>query len=136
MTLRYLLDTSAVSQHLRLRPAPGIISWMRARKRQLAIAAPAWHELRFGCERLPPSRRRRQIESYLAEVASRLPVLPYDEPAAVWHARERARLARLGRTPSFVDGQIAAVARARDLALVTTNPTDFLGFEGLRLRPW
>ena len=136
MTRRFLLDTSAVSQHLRPEPVAGIIPWMRARKRQLAIGAPAWHELRFGFERLPPSRRRRAIESYLAEVASWLPVLAYDEAAATWHARERARLARLGKTPPFVDGQIAAVAWANDLALVTTNPTDFLEFDGLRLRAW
>ncbi len=136
MKLRFLLDTSAVSQDLRPEPAPGIEAWLDAHDGQLAIAAPAWHELRFGCERLLPSRRRRAIESYLAEVASWLPVLAYDEAAAAWHARERARLARLGKTPPFVDGQIAAVAWVHDLALVTTNPADFLDFEGLRVRAW
>jgi predicted nucleic acid-binding protein len=41
--------------------------------------------------------------------------------AAEWHAAERARLAALGKTPPFVDGQITAIAYANSLTLVTLN---------------
>jgi tRNA(fMet)-specific endonuclease VapC len=37
-------------------------------------------------------------------VAPTMPILPYDEQAAEWHAAERARLAGIGKTPPFADG--------------------------------
>lgn len=65
-----------------------------------------------------------------------MPILPYDEAAADWHARERARLVAAGRTPPLLDGQIAAVAAVNDLVLVTSNVRDFRGFDGLRIEDW
>ena len=59
-----------------------------------------------------------------------IPVLEYDWKAADWHARERTRLRFAGRTPPFVDGQIAAIARVNDLTLVTANTSDFESFKG------
>jgi len=56
--------------------------------------------------------------------------------AAEWHARERARLTRAGTPPSFVDGQIAAIARIHDLEIVTTNGKRYEVFEGIRVRDW
>lgn len=104
---------------------------------EMAIPALVWHELRFGCARLARSRRREAIERYLDEVvAISLPVLDYDRRAADWHASERARLVAAGRTPPFVDGQIAAIARVNDLVLVTFNKADFQDFKGLRVRSW
>ncbi len=51
-------------------------------------------------------------------------------------AEERARLGRSGRTPAFVDGQIAAVARVNDLVLVTGNLAHYRDFEGLVVEDW
>lgn len=83
------------------------------------------------------SRKRTQLTLYLeALIASDLPILPYDRGAAEWHARERARLSRLGKTPPFLDGQIAAITRVNDLELVTLNEKDFAAFHGLRLAKW
>jgi len=48
----------------------------------------------------------------------------------------RARLKPVGRTPSFVDGQIAAVAIVNDATLVTANVADFAPFDGLRVEDW
>jgi tRNA(fMet)-specific endonuclease VapC len=104
---------------------------------ELATCAIVWHELSFGAARLPTSRKRKAIEAYLEEaVRAALPILPYDEQAAAWHARERARLARRGRAPSAADGQIAAIARVNDLVLVTANTRDFRRFEGLSIEDW
>jgi tRNA(fMet)-specific endonuclease VapC len=65
-----------------------------------------------------------------------MPVLPYDAAASEYHAIERARLERIGRTPSFADGQIAAIAHTNDLILVTINLNDFGGFQDLRVESW
>jgi tRNA(fMet)-specific endonuclease VapC len=56
---------------------------------------------------------------------------PYDQEAAAWHARERARLSKRGRPPSAADGQIAAIASVHDLILVTANVKDFRRFKDL-----
>jgi tRNA(fMet)-specific endonuclease VapC len=103
----------------------------------MGIATVVWHELLFGWERLAASRRKTQIENYLFQVVrEEMPILPYDQRAAEWHARERARLAAAGRTPPFLDGQIAATAKANDLVLVTANRAHFESFEGLQIEDW
>lgn len=77
------------------------------------------------------------IERYLNDVAAvSFPIVDYDLQASDWHALERARLAASGRTPPFVDGQIAAIARVNDLVLVTSNKSDFRGFRGLQVKSW
>lgn len=110
---------------------------IEAHEGELATCAIVWHELRLGAARLPSSRKRRAIERYLDEVVrTALPILPYDEASAAWHAHERARLGRRGRGPSAADGQIAAIARVHELVLVTSNVRDFRRFEGLTVQDW
>ena len=108
-----------------------------AHEQEAAIAAPVWHELLYGVERLPPGRRRDLLARYMAEVvAVAFPVLSYDAEAAAWHARERARLERLGQPRPSTDGQIAAVAATRGLVVVTRNTGDFDGYGGLHVENW
>jgi tRNA(fMet)-specific endonuclease VapC len=91
----------------------------------------------FGAAIAKGSRKRELIERYLRDVVGpTLPVFPYDAPAAEVHAIERARLSRLGKTPPFADGQIAAIARVNGLVLVTRNVADFRAFEGLEVESW
>ena len=69
---------------------------------------------------MPDGRRKQALTHYLEQaVHQRLTILPYDREAALWHAEERARLAAQGRTPPFIDGQIAAIAMVNRLTLVT-----------------
>ena len=104
---------------------------------ECAIAAPAWHELTYGCRRLPKGKRRTALEAYLRDVVhGSFPILPYDEAAATWHGEERARLEALGRPAPFIDGQIAAIAHVQGLVLATTNDKDFARFKGLTVENW
>jgi tRNA(fMet)-specific endonuclease VapC len=103
---------------------------------ELATCAIVWHELQYGAARLAASKKREVIEAYLETIRGALPILPYDQEAAAWHARERARLGRRGRPPAAADGQIAAIARVNELVLVTANPRDFRRFEGLSIEDW
>jgi tRNA(fMet)-specific endonuclease VapC len=137
VSLKYLLDTNVVSEPIRPTPQHGVIRKLRSHEDEIAIASVVWHELRFGAERLPMSRRRDAIVRYLDEVVeATMPILDYDRTAAEWHAIERARLTGGGETPSFADGQIAAIARVNDLTLVTFNDADFRRFRGLRVVNW
>ena len=135
--MKYLLDTNTVSEPLRPRPNAGIMRRLQENEDEIAIPAPVWHELRFGCAKLAPSRKREMIERYIEDVVlGSFPILDYDRKAADWHGRERARLVATGRTPPFVDGQIAAIAHANGLVLVTSNTGDFREFAGLRVENW
>lgn len=103
----------------------------------LATATVVLHEMLYGCYRLPNSQKRRAIEAYLKEeVEAKLPLLPYDKEAAKWHVSERTRLVKLGKTPTFVDGQIAAIAVVNNLVLVTNNVVDFAEFQSLKIENW
>jgi tRNA(fMet)-specific endonuclease VapC len=133
----FLLDTNVLSEPLRASPNEGVLAGLERHKDALVTAAPVWNELVFGLHRLPASKKKDIVRHYLDEVVRpALGILPYDEQAAEWHGTERARLARLGRPPAFVDGQIAAIAKVNGLILVTRNTSDYRGFNGLRTENW
>lgn len=133
----FLLDANVLSEPMRPMPSARLLERLAAPGGQLFTASIVWHELHFGLERLALGRRRDAVDAYLAELAaSELMILPYDIAAARWHAQERARLVRAGRTPAFADGQIAAVARTNGLVLVTANLHDFEHFESLEVESW
>ena len=137
MTIRYLLDTSIVSSPISKEPNPEIVKHLESDGHECAIAAPVWHELTYGCHRLPRGKRRAALETYLQEVVlASFPVLAYDETAAHWHGHERARLEGLGRHAPYVDGQIAAIALVHDLVLVTVNVKDFARFKDVAVANW
>lgn len=134
--LRYLLDTNVLSQAVAKAPNVSIVRRLESIGDQCALAAPVWHELQYGCKRLPEGKRREALEDFLAEVVYTFDILPYDERAAKLHATERERLERIGKTLPFVDGQIAAIAQANELVLVTANVRDFSPFRGLKVVNW
>lgn len=137
MTPRYLLDTSIVSAPASKRPNPQILRRLEEHGHESAIAAPVWHELMYGCRRLAKGKRREAIEHYLHDVVqASFPILAYDEAAATWHGYERARLESLGKPAPFTDGQIAAIAHANGLVLVTLNAKDFARFKELDVTTW
>lgn len=137
MSLRYLLDTNVLSELTRPVPSRKLLSRVHRHEQALCTAAPVWHELLFGVHRLATGTKRATLEAFVAGlIRSGLRVLPYDAPAAEWHANARARLAASGQTPAFVDGQIASVAAVNALIVVTANVADFEVFEGLQVDDW
>jgi len=136
MALRYLLDTNVLSEATKPLPDQTALDRLVREGDRVATAAPVWHEIEFGLLRLPAGKRRRALEEIVQRMTSSVVVLPYDQAAARWHARERARLVRGGKPPSFVDGQIAAIAAIHGLVLVTRNVRDFTSFAGLEVESW
>lgn len=137
MTIRFLLDASIVSAPLAKTPDPAVMRRLERHGHECAIGAPVWHELVFGVRRLPRGKRQDALSSYLDDVvAPTFPVLPYDETAAAWHGRERARLERKGTPAPYVDGQIAAIAQTNGLVLVTANAKDFTRYAELDVENW
>lgn len=136
MALRFLLDTNVVSELTKPAPNASVLHKLARFEADCAISAPTLEELHFGCARLPPGARQDWLHRWIAGLATRIEVLPYDQTAAAWLGPERARLAALGRPVSRADGEIAAVAVTRGLVLVTRNRKDFTAFATLVLQDW
>jgi tRNA(fMet)-specific endonuclease VapC len=145
MSLRYLLDTNIISEAIRPNTNANVMQQLLLARSTTAIGSVVWHEVLLGCYRMPESKRRSIIETYLQEeVKARLPILPYTEESAEWFAAERSRLIPLGLTPSYADGQIAALAKpllwriavANNLILVTRNVSDYQNLTGLTIENW
>ena len=135
--MNYLLDTNVLSEAVKTAPNRHVMAMLEKHQEEIVTASPVWHELQYGCHRLPVSRKREIIESYIENVIRQnMVILPYDERAAGWHAKERARLAAQGQMPPFVDSQIAAIAKVNGLVLVTRNTSDFEMFSDLKVENW
>lgn len=136
MSLKYLLDTNILSEPTRPIPNANVLHKLNAHKAEIAVSTVVVHELLYGCLRLPESKRRKSLWNYIHESVLNLPVLDYDLKAAKWHAQERSRLSKIGKTPAFVDSQIASIAYCNNLILVTNNISDFQFFDNLMLENW
>ncbi len=135
--ITYLLDTNVISEPVRPDPNDAVLAQLNAHSSEVALPAPAWHELVYGAERLPEGKRRSYLMRYLTEVVRpSMPIVPYDDEAARWHGIARAALEAEGRTQPFVDGQIAAIASTRSLILVTRNTSDFEAYDELHVEDW
>lgn len=136
MSITYLLDTNTVSEPLKPAPSKQVIRCMEQYYDQIALPVFVVYELIKGAYQLPESQKRLRILRYVENVILQLPVLPYTQASAEWHGQEAARLQGIGKSPPFLDAQIAAVAKANDLILVTRNTEDFKNFSGLQVENW
>lgn len=133
MTSQYLLDTNVCIEIARGR-LPGIQKRMAALSYgQVTICAIVWAELELGARLSPKgyARARTQIE-----VFSLLPQWPFDRPCAERYAALRADLQHRGQLIGGNDMQIAAIALAHSLILVTHNTREFNRVPGLLIEDW
>lgn len=100
---------------------------------QLFLCAPVWAELWFGaCN----SQRVSENQSRLRELAAKVISLPFDDRAAEHCGEIRALLNRAGTPIGPYDLQIAALARAAGLIVVTRNLSEFRRVPGLPVENW
>jgi tRNA(fMet)-specific endonuclease VapC len=85
-------------------------------RQETATATVVIHGMLYGCLRLPVSKKRQDIEDYINNVIlAQLPLFDYTLQTAQYHAQKRARLSKVGKSPAFIDGQIASIAVTNDL---------------------
>jgi toxin FitB len=135
----FLLDTNAISEWVKPRPAPGLIAWLEsADEDRIFISVISLAELHYGAERLAPGRRRSQLERWLRdELPLRFEsrILPVDNLVAEAWGRMVARSEAAGRPMGAMDAFLAATAEIHCLTLVTRNIKDFPLLEAV-LNPW
>jgi predicted nucleic acid-binding protein len=133
-----LLDTNVLSELIKPRPDPRVVSWTRHSEAALAIPTIAVAEMAFGIEKLAEGRRREDLLAGLhrlvIEFADRL--FDFNVKAAWSYGRILAAARKRGRPMSVPDAAIAAIAAANGCALATRNVEDF-ATAGLQIvNPW
>lgn len=141
MTPGWLLDTNVLSELMRESPAPQVMAWLDSQPEQLIQTSTITQaEILAGIALLPAGKRRDALANgadqlFLQDFRGRC--LAFGGSAAEQYALIRAQRQRAGRPISTEDAQIAAIALAAHLTLVSRNVKDFDGIEGLEvINPW
>ena len=125
----YVLDTNVVSEFIRPRPDPGVMSWLLSIPREaLLLPSVVIAEWYFGVERLPAGKRRDALMDFadtFVAAGGTEGILPFTEEEARAYARIGAHRQSIGRPMTAVDAQIAATAAVRNLPVVTRNVRHF-----------
>jgi tRNA(fMet)-specific endonuclease VapC len=90
----------------------------------VAIAAITVAELAVGVQ-LATARQRPRRQSYIDEITSSMPILPYDESVALHHASLLVAVRRTGRPRGAHDLIIAATAAAAGRTVVSADRRAF-----------
>jgi predicted nucleic acid-binding protein len=138
--VKWLLDTNVVSESIRPRPEPRVLSWIPSQPaEQMAISIVTLAELRDGTATVVDETRRRRLEHWIdtevvASFAGRTLPLTVD---ILGHWLFLARkLSAKGRPRSAPDLLIAATARVHGLIIVSRNSQDFMGTDVVVFDPW
>lgn len=131
--MKYLLDTNTCIRYINGR-APQIREHMRAiLDSDVAISTVTMGEMYAGSAKSQtPERSRALQDAFFVRFTS----LPYDEAAADAFGRIRAALERAGTPIGPYDMQIAGIAQAHGLIVVTHNLQEFSRITGLKIEDW
>ncbi|MCD6271402.1 MAG: type II toxin-antitoxin system VapC family toxin [Deltaproteobacteria bacterium] len=129
----YLLDTNIISY------------WMRGDRKvidrlkkiapsDLFLSSITLAEILYGIEKSPMKKKERRLK--IKQISSLLGMYSFDEAAAWEYAVIRAQLEREGRVISERDTQIASIAMANKLIVVTHNVKEFGRIGKLKVEDW
>lgn len=129
--MRFLLDTCVISDGAKPAQFPSLEAWLGAQRLDdLAVSALTFGELRYGIERLPASRRRTALVTWLeTQLPTRFAgrVLSQDQRVAEAWGVLRSAGEAIGRPLPIIDGLLLATAQVHGLTFVTRNETDVAG---------
>ena len=134
--MRFLLDTNVISEVGKPRPNSRVLNWLLEHEAASGVPSVALAERYQGAYAVASATRRRELLAELDALVVEAPerIAPFDAAAArVWG--EYVEEPELRRRPrSYPDTQIAAIALAHGLTVVTRNTEDFPGMS--TLNPW
>jgi tRNA(fMet)-specific endonuclease VapC len=131
--LIYLLDTNVCIMYLKGRSQNINHHIDNLEPEKIAVCSVVKSELFYGSMRSNNPRKSLNIQkSFLRQFVS----LPFDDNCAEVYGKVRADLAKAGMPISLNDIQIAAIALANNLILVTHNVREFSRIEGLKFEDW
>lgn len=131
--MRYLLDTNICIIYLKGRNFNLKQKLEAVPVQEIAVCSIVKAELCFGAMKSAnPERNLALQQKFLAQFVS----LPFDDLAATTFGVIRSQLETQGTPIGAYDLQIAAIALASNLTLVTHNAREFGRVEGLQVEDW
>jgi predicted nucleic acid-binding protein len=134
--MRFLLDTNVISEVGKPRPNSRVLNWLLEHEAASGVPSVALAERYQGAHSVASAARRNELLAELDALVAEAPerIVVFDAAAArVWGEYvDRPALRRKIR--SYPDTQIAAIALAHGLTVVTRNTDDFP--EVATLNPW
>ncbi len=132
-----VLDTNVISEMMRDKPDPTVLSWI-ATVGPLHTTAITLAEVEYGIARLPAGRRKDQFTATATGVFADFQdaILPFDLRAAHRYAEIVVGREARGLPIATADAQIAAVCAARKATLATRNTGDFESTGIHLVNPW
>jgi tRNA(fMet)-specific endonuclease VapC len=131
----YLLDTNILSELMKKRPNPALLSQIRAREpHQLFTSCVCVMELRYG------SGLRDDFQGFWQKlerrIIAKIQVIPISEKEALRAGDILAEMEKAGTVIGMEDVLIAASALANQCIMVTTNVRHFSRIKDLAVENW
>jgi toxin FitB len=138
--VNYLIDTNVISELVSARPSERVLEWLESVSPQrIYLSVITIGEIQKGIDKLEDSVRRERLAAWLHQdllqrFANQMVSIDA-ETMLVWGSLN-ARLERLGRPISAIDGLLAACALQGQFTLVTRNSAHFADTGVPLLNPW
>jgi len=129
----YLLDTNICIYILKRKPIEVFERFKTLKLGELKISSITVAELYYG------AYNSQKIEKNLITIDSFLKPFDYvefDEKSAIEYAKIKSNLKKEGKIIGELDMQIAGIAMANDLILITNNVKEFERVNGLKIDNW
>ena len=131
--MKYVLDTNVCIRIINKRSIAARTKLLSVPPSAIIVCSIVRAELFYGAAKSQtPDATRQKQEMFLNPFAT----LPFDDRAASVYGQIRANLERIGATIGPLDLQIAAIALASALTLVTHNTREFSRVSGLQVEDW
>jgi tRNA(fMet)-specific endonuclease VapC len=129
----YLLDSNTCVEYLRNRNQNVVQRIKREPTQNIRVCAVVLGELYFGAFKSAGSGKNLAL---LRKFVAKFNSVPFDDAAAVVYGEERAKLEKSGTRIGPHDMQIAAIALANGLTVVSHNVGEFSRVQGLAVEDW
>lgn len=138
--MKFLVDTCVLSEATKKRPNAGVVAWLTdVDETLLCTSVLTLGEIRKGIEKLPASKRKHALESWLdRDLRERFAgrVLDVTQDVALRWGQIQGHAEARGETLPVIDSLIAATALVHGLTVVTRNDTDVARSGARTLDPW
>ncbi|MBI5952294.1 MAG: type II toxin-antitoxin system VapC family toxin [Chloroflexi bacterium] len=138
--MKYLLDTCVISELVAKHPSPQVVDFVDALDSDdVYLSVITISEIVKGVEKLPKSRRKQELHSWLKEdllVRFDGRIIPLDMEVLMQWGVLVGRLESTGITLPAIDSLIAATTLTHTLTLVTRNVDDFNSTGIESVNPW
>ncbi len=138
--MKYLFDTCVISELVSKQPSARVVEWVDSLDPDdVYLSVLTIGEIIKGIEKLPNSRRKTELHTWLKEDLLALvqgKIIPVDMDVIMEWGILTAHVESAGKPMPAIDALIAATVKVNQLTLVTRNVSDFDAAGVKVLNPW